>query len=259
MTVVNLGQWLSTVVQEIMISDGDGEEVATSRLAINPNITTNSTLRTTCKSQVADFVHFLIPCGVEYSLIACAIFFKMFRQVGHVPEIKTMKRQGLPNLELRPGIECLSREDPTECKHAHKGLFAGLFLVMSTIVALAFLYTYLHHKNYFEAIVISQVTDISLLSIGILTVSVALYQMRVLCLSQLSEERAFDNNLLLIGLLGILFYNMFLLVPALGATGGLHVLGSIFVSKAILEIFQALMQVGFKGYLNKLFTLMAQN
>nr|CDS26169.1 otopetrin [Hymenolepis microstoma] len=243
MTVVNLGQWLSTVVQEIMISDDGNESVTTLRLISNSNITTNSTLRDTCKSQVGAFVHFLIPCGVEYSLIACAIFFKMFRQVGHVPEIKTMKCQGLPNLKLRPESEYLSGDDSTECRHAHKGLFAGLFLVMSTIVALAFLYTYLHQHNYFEALIISQVTDICLLSIGVLTGSVVLYQIRVLCLSQLSEERAFDNNLLLVGLLGILFYNTFLLVPALGATGELQLMGCMFVSKAILEIFQALMQV----------------
>ncbi|KAL5971315.1 hypothetical protein TSMEX_000952, partial [Taenia solium] len=32
----------------------------------------------------ATVVRYLIPCGVEYSLIAGAIFYKMFQRVGHV-------------------------------------------------------------------------------------------------------------------------------------------------------------------------------
>lgn len=114
---------------------------------------------------------------------------------------------------------------------------------MSTLFALALFYTYLQRDNFLEALVVFQVTDIVLLSFGILAVGVALYQMRVLCLRQLSEEIAFDDDLLLFGLLGILFFNMFLLVPALEATGQHQVEGCLFVFKAVLEILQALMQV----------------
>ena len=34
------------------------------------------------------FVHYLIPCGVEYSLIASDIFYKMFLSVGHFNGMK---------------------------------------------------------------------------------------------------------------------------------------------------------------------------
>ncbi|KAM3172831.1 hypothetical protein ACTXT7_013729 [Hymenolepis weldensis] len=243
LTVVNLGQWLSTVVQEIMISGDDNESIPILPSFMNSNTSTKSTLNATCKSQVSTFAHYLIPCGVEYSLIACAIFYKLLRRVGHVPKVNTVNCQGLTNLKLRPEGECPSGDGPTECQHAHKGLFAGLLLFVSTLFALALFYTYLQRDNHLEALVVFQVTDIVLLSFGVMAVSIVLYQMRVLCLRQLSEESAFDDDLILVGLLGVLFYNMFLLVPALETTGQHQVAGCLFIFKAILEILQALLQV----------------
>ncbi|VDK20580.1 unnamed protein product [Taenia asiatica] len=77
----------------------------------------------------------------------------------------------------------------------------------------------------------------------ILAVSIALFQLRVLGVRQLSGDGAFDDDLLLIGLLGILFYNMFLLVPAMEGKAIKQITGIMFVSKSVLEILQALMQV----------------
>ena len=37
-----------------------------------------------CQSHLAEFARYLLPCGVEYSLIACAIFCKMFQRIGDV-------------------------------------------------------------------------------------------------------------------------------------------------------------------------------
>lgn len=88
-----------------------------------------------------------------------------------------------------------------------------------------------------------QITDIVLLSCGILAAGAALERLRVLSLRQLSEEDAFDDNLLLVGLLGMLFYDMFLLVPAVEAKGSMALDGRMFASKAVLEMIQALLQV----------------
>lgn len=135
------------------------------------------------------------------------------------------------------------RDNPTECHHAHKGLFAGLLLVMSTLVILVLFYGYLHQNHEYEALVLFQTTDIVLFCIGILAVGIALFQMRVLRLKESQQESRFDNGLLLIGLLGILFYDMFLLLPALEASGEDTLTGNLFASKSILEMIQAMMQV----------------
>ncbi|KAL5106813.1 Proton channel OtopLc [Taenia crassiceps] len=259
MTVVNLGQWMGTVVQEVMVSDR--EEGGSPRFLATPNISTgtasidSSSLNSTvsfysqCRTQVSVFAHYLIPCGVEYSLIACAIFYKMFRRVGHVTAsgiaLQCSNFPSASHEEIRSACAHppSHRGDHAECQHAHKGLFAGLLLVMATLVALALFHTYIQRDGHGEALTVFQVTDITLLSIGILAVSVALFQLRVLGVRQLPGDCAFDDDLLLIGLLGILFYNMFLLVPAVEGKAIKKIAGIMFVSKSILEIIQALMQV----------------
>lgn len=66
-----------------------------------------------CKSQVSIFAHYLIPCGVEYSLIACAIFYKMFRRVGHITipgnALQCSKSPCAPHEETRSAHEYPSR------------------------------------------------------------------------------------------------------------------------------------------------------
>ncbi|VDM37349.1 unnamed protein product [Hydatigera taeniaeformis] len=119
---------------------------------------------------------------------------------------------------------------------------------MATLVALALFYTYDRRKSHVEALTVYQITDITLLSVGIVAVSVALFQLRVLGVRQLSGESAFDDNLLLIGLLGILFYNIFLLIPAMERKEFNKLAGIMFVSKSVLEMLQALMQVNFNAF-----------
>ena len=114
---------------------------------------------------------------------------------------------------------------------------------MATLVVLTLFYNNLEHNKLHEARILYQVTDIFLLFIGSLAVSIALYQIRVLKLKQLSEEDAFDDNLLLVGLLGMLLYDMFLLVPSGEMTSKVDKMASLFVGKAVLEIIQALLQV----------------
>lgn len=80
--------------------------------------------------------------------------------------------------------------------------------------------------------------------IGIIAASIALYRIRVLAFRELSEEDAFDDNLLLLGLVAVLFYDLFLLIPAVGATEEHKKAGAMFVGKSILEMVQALLQVG---------------
>lgn len=47
-----------------------------------------------CFSQVSHFAHYLIPCGVEYSLIAMAIFYKMLQHIGSAQDVlKTLHEQ----------------------------------------------------------------------------------------------------------------------------------------------------------------------
>lgn len=93
------------------------------------------------------------------------------------------------------------------------------------------------------ALIIYQSSDLFLLTSGLFASWAAIYQIRMLKMRKIEEEESFDDDLLLVGLLGVLFYNMFLLFPAAKASGKYFGIGMIFVSKAIVELAQSLSQV----------------
>ncbi|KAL5971735.1 Proton channel OtopLc [Taenia solium] len=175
----------------------------------------------------------------------------MFQRIGHVHH-KAHHPGGANNTNRVPdnteGTRVLAQSqsrwnDPTECHRAHKGLFVGLLLFLATLVALALFYIFQRRHSYRHALMLYQINYIILFAIGIIAASVALYQIRVLGFRELSEEDAFDDNLLLLGLVAVLFYDLFLLIPAVDATEEHRKAGAMFVGKAILEMAQALLQV----------------
>ncbi|VDL58953.1 unnamed protein product [Hymenolepis diminuta] len=105
---------------------------------------------------------------------------------------------------------------------------------------MALFYVFRHNKKLETAIYLYLINNIILITVGIICVIVALIRIKDLALRELSEEDAFDDNLLLIGLLATLFYCMFTLVPAISSV---HRDGGFFVAKALLEMIQALLQV----------------
>nr|CDS26170.1 otopetrin [Hymenolepis microstoma] len=264
LTVVNMGQWLSTVVQEIVTMREDHVFTSAKPTIMNStNVTEHASdnipaKTPQCRSQVSNFAHFLIPCGVEYSLIAMAIFYKMLQRIGSVHHaVKSSCGQGAVTstdeaiqflnrrkslYPLLGDIKKLHWTKESHCQRAHKGLFFGLLLIMATIVALSLFYTYLQQHNHQEALLLYELTDITLLIIGVLTTALGLFQLRSLRKMCLLEGDTFDVNLLVIGLVGMLFYDMFLLVPAAEMIDHSTEVG-LFVGKAVMEISQALFQV----------------
>ncbi|VEL26904.1 unnamed protein product [Protopolystoma xenopodis] len=179
--------------------------------------------------------------GIEFAdtghyLITCAIFYKMFQKVGHVKkESERLERSRRAN-SLTKGF--------SECHRSHKGLFVGLLLFMATLVTTSlFLIFYARRRERRLAITLYQCTELVLLGVSTFTCFAATLRLRILKFCDLSEEGAFDDNLLLIGLLGMLFYNIFILVPALGALPSEEVAAYLFVAKALLEMFQSMLQV----------------
>ncbi|BHF84535.1 hypothetical protein SprV_0902768600 [Sparganum proliferum] len=260
MAVVNLGQWLSTVVQEVMTTSvgssdlslpvikglrdvinyqqpGNASDIQLDVHSGNTSGIIPAESEVKCHSQASVLAHYLIPCGVEYSLIACAIFYKLFQRIGH-------DNGGEDHMSShRIGDSAPDGRVYNECHRAHKGLFVGLLVFMATLVALALFYILYNEHKLQSAVTLYQVTNVILLAIGIITVFLALLRFRLLTLRKLSETNAFDDNLLLVGLLGMLFYDMFLLVPAFASRESKGMAAYLFVTKAALEIVQALMQV----------------
>ncbi|VDK42667.1 unnamed protein product [Taenia asiatica] len=207
MAVVNLGQWLSTVVEEVVSSK-------------EKNLHLTNTMHSLADVVVAKGP--LTPDSVFPS---------------HPPPEEPGREQSTSKTALH------LRDDPTECHRAHKGLFVGLLLFLATLVALALFYIFQRRHSYQHALMLYQINYIILFAIGIIAASIALYRIRVLGFRELSEEDAFDDNLLLLGLVAVLFYDLFLLIPSVDATAEHRKAGAMFVGKAILEMAQALLQV----------------
>ena len=89
-------------------------------------------------------------------------------------------------------------------------------------------------------------------AIRVISVSLTLFQIKIRHFRQLSEEDAFDDNMLPAGLLSVLFYNVFLLFLALGVRDECQLVGALFVVKDILEIVQILRQIRIHGYSRQL-------
>ncbi|CAH8638070.1 unnamed protein product [Schistosoma rodhaini] len=191
-----------------------------------------------CGITVKYLAPYLFPCAIEYSLIAGAIFYKMFEKVGHVR--KESER-----------LEKLRKANPktsqfSECHRSHKGLFVGLLLFMATLVAMSLFFIFIVKRDRRNtAITLYQGTELVLLSVSTVTCLISLFRLQALKLSDLSEEVAFDDNLLLIGLVGMLFYDLFLLVPALEAIPNGVIAAKLYAAKAIMEMIQSMLQVFF--------------
>lgn len=131
-----------------------------------------------------------------------------------------------------------------ECHRSHKGLFIGLLLFMATLVTMCLFFIFFTKENKKQtAITLYQCTELILLALSLLTCIAIMIRFRVLKLSELSEEGAFDDNLLLVGLIGMIFYDLFLLVPALEAINSGLIVARLFAAKALLEIVQSMLQV----------------
>ncbi|KAK4467707.1 hypothetical protein MN116_008642 [Schistosoma mekongi] len=277
LAVANLCQWLKTIVDEIGSEPGHDEEptsdwaiVFPSEYLMNSNITHSNTSElkyassanrtkhndaavphhinhdnTTvnaveqavlgCGVTVKYLAPYLFPCAIEYSLIAGAIFYKMFEKVGHVRK----ESERLEKLrKANPKISQFS-----ECHRSHKGLFVGLLLFMATLVAMSLFFIFIVKRDRRNtAITLYQGTELVLLSVSTLTCLISLFRLQALKLSDLSEEVAFDDNLLLIGLVGMLFYDLFLLVPALEAIPNGVIAAKLYAAKSIMEMIQSMLQ-----------------
>ncbi|KAL3314425.1 hypothetical protein Ciccas_006956 [Cichlidogyrus casuarinus] len=259
MAVANLCQWLKTIVDEIMeeerhrkLHSMTGHHSKRSDLPTILHVSfyssepENASINAyACKSIGGALLNYLSPCAIEYSLITGAIFYKMFAKIGQVQKESDRMEKSRRQNELTRGF--------SECHRSHRGLFVGLLMFMATIVAMALFFIFASRDNNLahktipkNAMLIYHVTEISLLLIGFLTCIICYYRFRVLKFHDLSEEGAFDGNLLLIGLMGMVFYNMFLLVPAMETLNNDTEQSRLFAAKAALEIIQALVQVSLR-------------
>lgn len=79
---------------------------------------------------------FLFPCTIEYSLICAVILFEMWKQIRSDPATSARRRLRKISAHDRPSAHHFS----VDCSRAHRGMFAGILVIVLTIIALIMFY-----------------------------------------------------------------------------------------------------------------------
>lgn len=218
MVATNLCEWLYTLVEETKheiwhlshashpLTNGvHTHEAITNTFAenINFNSTTNSTftanetehhllrrsiVSSTQKYQdcqrtnimgslVQNASPFLFPCTIEYSLICAVILFEMWKKVRSIPEINRTRRN---SVKPAAGHQVKSAYHfSIDCSKAHRGMFAGIVIIVMTIICLI-MYFVLHEQPEYIHLAIKEVTyyEIMLYTVCALAVMGAFFRMR---------------------------------------------------------------------------------
>lgn len=111
-------------------------------------------LRDECKRSdmmgnvVQDASEFLFPCAIEYSLICAAILYVMWRNV----VADANEEQEHSRRSQSGGSSTIARRSrhqySVDCAKANKGLFAGLFVLVMTIISLVIFFALINNVNY---------------------------------------------------------------------------------------------------------------
>lgn len=102
---------------------------------------------------VQDASQFLFPCAIEYSLICAAILYVMWKKVsmGDNDEIYKRSNSGGSAAGRRS-----RHQYSVDCAKANKGLFAGIFILVGTIISLVLFFALINNPN-FRALAIMEV------------------------------------------------------------------------------------------------------
>lgn len=156
---------------------------------------------------------FLFPCTIEYSLICAVILFEMWKKVKNMPSIERHRRNSIrPNTTNGKSAHHFS----VDCSRAHRGMFAGIIVIVLTIICLI-MYFVMYKESGYEHLAIREVTIVEILLYTLTTcaVAAAVWKMRDLKFQQKANNDhhadtvSLDCTLLVLAQTGVYVYGMF--------------------------------------------------
>ena len=125
---------------------------------------------------------FLFPCTIEYSLICAVILYEMWKKIKMRDPSTREHQDSIMGHHRHKDVRQLS----VDCSKAHRGMFAGILVIVLTIISLIMFYVLKEEKLYKETAVI-EVTycEILLYSLTSIAVLLAMRQMRDMKFSKL--------------------------------------------------------------------------
>lgn len=129
---------------------------------------------------------FLFPCTIEYSLICAVILYEMWKKIKmNDPNISRKHDESMMGHHAHKDVHQLS----VDCSRAHRGMFAGILVIVLTIISLIMFFV-LDEEKMFKAAAVLEVTvcEILLYVVTFLAVVMAMYRMKDLKYSKHYRE-----------------------------------------------------------------------
>lgn len=186
---------------------------------------------------------YLYPCAIEFSLICAAVIYKIYTNVGAQLNRDNTRRHMMGNM--------ITSSMTGECHKANSGLFLGLLLLTSNVLGVFF---FLFHDGGGEplssrlAIFIYFINDYIVQGLALIALVLVYIKMSKLTFTKGLESK-FDQNLILIALVGHYLLFLFLLIPAIAASGKvpgvLNTYANLQIGICFLTLIEATVQVIF--------------
>lgn len=118
---------------------------------------------------------FLFPCTIEYSLICAVILYEMWKKIKLNDRMDRDHQESIMGHHQHKDVHHLS----VDCSRAHRGMFAGILVIVLTIISLIMFFVLDEEKNYKSTAVIEMTySEIVLYLVTCFAVLAALYKMQ---------------------------------------------------------------------------------
>ena len=194
MVATNLCEWIYVLVEE---TKHEIDHLAHDDDALAHNVTHSIHKRATSLEIVVDCRRtnimgrlvqnaspFLFPCTIEYSLICAVILYEMWKKI-KMQEPSRKHQDSDMGLHSHKDVHQLS----VDCSRAHRGMFAGILVIVLTIISLIMFFVLEEEKN-FQSTAVMEVTytECCLYIVTAIAVIAAMYKMQDLKYSKQYRE-----------------------------------------------------------------------
>ncbi|CAH1110684.1 unnamed protein product [Psylliodes chrysocephalus] len=174
MIATNLCEWLYVLVEE---TKHEIHHLAEHRNSSNLANKTRNCQEQVMSTLVTNASPFLFPCTIEYSLICAVILFEMWKKVRMMENTKDVdKDKNVRFTTSRNKVSTHFRFNQyggrvvnsnhhftIDCSNAHKGLFAGILVIVLTIISLIMFFVLTNTKNNTGRVAIFEVNVVELI------------------------------------------------------------------------------------------------
>ncbi|KAK2720530.1 hypothetical protein QYM36_004416 [Artemia franciscana] len=160
-------------------------------------------------SIIQDASPFLFPCAIEYSLLCAAFMYEMWKT--GVPK-KGYSTPGTPGDDFYNGIQRSSHQYSADCTSANKGLFAGILVLVLSIISTIMFFVLINKEDYKSMAVLEiNIAELSLYILMFFATILGIFQVRKLKFHA-TRKLGLDKTLLAIALTGVMIYNSFTVI-----------------------------------------------